>query len=116
VSLVGLRWLAAPWVRDYWFDVNTTGRITVLFCVATMFAASAYAGRVVSQDSPQAETKEALVFVTGSRIPQRINVSRIGMATYSPVRVIDREEIDRTGRPTIAGVLVNEPSLRVIGD
>jgi hypothetical protein len=115
VSLVGLRWLAAPWVRDYWFDVNTTGRIIVLFCVATMFPASAYAGRVVSQDSPQAETKEALVFVTGSRIPQRIKVSRVGMATYSPLRVIDREEIDRTGRLTTAGVLINEPSLRVIG-
>jgi outer membrane cobalamin receptor len=106
-----LRWLAAPWVRDYWFDVNTTGRIIVLVCVATMFAAIAYAGRVVSQDSPQAETKEELVFVTGSRI----KVSRVGMATYSPLRVIDREEIDRTGRLTIAGVLVNEPSLRVIG-
>jgi outer membrane cobalamin receptor len=73
------------------------------------------AGRVVSQDSPQAETNEALVFVTGSRIPQRIKVSLVGMATYSPLRVIDREEIDRTGRLTIAGVLVNEPSLRVIG-
>jgi hypothetical protein len=84
VSLVGLRWLAAPWVRDYWFDVNTTGRITVLFCVATMFAASAYAGRVVSQDSPQAETNEALVFVTGSRIPQRIKVL---VSAWPPTRL-----------------------------
>ena len=66
-------------------------------------------------DSPQAETKDELVFVTGSRIPQRIKVSRVGTATYSPLRVIDREEIDWTGRRTIAGVLVNEPSLRVIG-
>jgi len=61
------------------------------------------------------ETKDELVFVTGSRILQRIKVSRVGTATYSPLRVIDREEIDRTGRLTTAGVLVNEPSLHVIG-
>ena len=95
--------------------MHTTGRTIALFCIATLLAGTAYAGRVVSQDSPQAETKDELVFVTGSRIPQRIKVSRVGTATYSPLRVIDREEIDRTGRLTIAGVLVNEPSLRVIG-
>jgi len=78
-----LRWLAAPWVRDYWFDVNTTGRIIVLFCVATVFAASAYAGRVVSQDSPQAETKEALVFVTGSSR----NASRFLVSAWPPTRL-----------------------------
>jgi outer membrane cobalamin receptor len=95
--------------------MHTTGRTIALFCIATLLAGTAYAGRVVSQDSPQAETKDELVFVTGSRIPQRIKVSRVGTATYSPLRVIDREEIDRTGRRTIAGVLINEPSLRVIG-
>ena len=95
--------------------MHTTGRIIALFCIATLLAGTAYAGRVVSLDSPQAETKEELVFVTGSRIPQCIKVSRVGAATYSPLRVIDREEIDRTGRRTIAGVLINEPSLRVIG-
>ncbi len=66
------------------------------------------------QASPQAETKEELIFVTGSRIPHRIKVSRVGTATYSPLRVMDREEIDRTGRLTTAGVLINEPSLRII--
>ena len=97
------------------FCVHATGRTIALFCVATLLAGTAYAGRVVSQDSPQAETKDELVFVTGSRIPQRIKVSRVGTATYSPLRVIDREEIDRTGRLTTAGVLINEPSVRVIG-
>ena len=80
-----------------------------------MIAGSVYADRPNREDSQEVQTKEELVFVTGSRIPQRIKVSRVGMATYSPLRVIDREEIDRTGRLTIAGVLVNEPSLRVIG-
>jgi outer membrane cobalamin receptor len=80
-----------------------------------MIAGSVYADRPNREDSQEVQTKEELVFVTGSRIPQRIKVSRVGMATYSPLRVIDREEIDRTGRRTIAGVLINEPSLRVIG-
>jgi outer membrane cobalamin receptor len=80
-----------------------------------MIAGSVYADRPNREDSQEVQTKEELVFVTGSRIPQCIKVSRVGTATYSPLRVIDREEIDRTGRLTIAGVLVNEPSLRVIG-
>ena len=98
----------AGWAGIIVLHVNTTGRTIALFCIATLLAGTAYAGRVVSQDSPQAETKEELVFVTGSRIPQRIKVSRVGTATYSPLGVIDREEIDRTGRLTTAGVLVNE--------
>jgi hypothetical protein len=70
--------------------------------------------RVVSQDSPRAETEEELAFVTGSRVPQRINVSSVATATYSLLRLIDREEIDKSGRLTAAGVLINQPSLRVI--
>ncbi len=80
-----------------------------------MIAGSVYADRPNREDSQEVQTKEELVFVTGSRIPQRIKVSSVGTATYSPLRVIDREEIDRTGRLTTAGVLINEPSLRVIG-
>jgi len=80
-----------------------------------MIAGSVYADRPNREDSQEVQTKEELVFVTGSRIPQRIKVSGVGTATYSPLRVIDREEIDRTGRLTTAGVLINEPSLRVIG-
>jgi len=80
-----------------------------------MIAGSVYADRPNGEDSQEVQTKEELVFVTGSRIPQRIKVSSVGTATYSPLRVIDREEIDRTGRLTTAGVLINEPSVRVIG-
>jgi hypothetical protein len=39
----------------------------------------------------------------------------IGTTTVSPVRIIDRREIDGTGRQTTSGVLINEASLRVIG-
>ena len=90
-------------------------RLTIVLAIlvaTTLFSGIAFANRPANQASPKVETK---VFVTGSMIPQRIKVSRIGTATYSPLRVIDRKEIDQTGRRTTAGALVNEPSLRVIG-
>src|SRR5205823_11566167 len=93
-------------------------RLTIVLAIlvaTTLFSGIAFANRPANQASPKVEATEALVFVTGSRIPQRIKVSRIGTATYSPLRVIDRKEIDQTGRRTTAGALVNEPSLRVIG-
>lgn len=61
------------------------------------------------------EVAERTVFVTGSLIPQRIQLRSIGTTTFSPIRIIDRAEINRTGRQTTAGAFVNEPSVRVIG-
>jgi hypothetical protein len=58
---------------------------------------------------------EQTVFVTGSLIPQRIKVRRVGTTTVSPLRMIDRWEIDATGRGTTAGAFVNDPSVRIIG-
>ena len=52
------------------------------------------------------------VFVTGSLIPQRIKLKRIGTATISPIRVIDRCEIDQRGRRTTAGILIADPAVR----
>jgi len=57
---------------------------------------------------------ERTVFVTGSLIPQRIKLQPIGTTTVSPLRIIDRHEIDWTGRQTTAGAFVNDPSVRVI--
>jgi hypothetical protein len=58
---------------------------------------------------------EKAVFVTGSLIPQRVKLKRIGTTTVSPVRIIDRREVDQTGRQTTRGVLIADPSVRVIG-
>lgn len=55
------------------------------------------------------------VFVTGSLIPQRIKLRPIGTTTVSPLRIIDRHEIDWTGRQTTAGAFVVDPSVRIIG-
>ena len=88
---------------------------------ATLIAASMLAGAVLADPPVNQASKrnqkveERAVFVTGSLIPQRIKLKPIGTTTVSPVRIIDRHEIDWTGRFTTPGVLIDEPSLRVIG-
>jgi hypothetical protein len=81
-----------------------------------MLTGTAFADKPVEQRSQNKNaTNERTVFVTGSLIPQRIKLKRIGTATVSPVRIIDRGEIDETGRRTTQGALISDPSVRVIG-
>ena len=91
----------------------------ILFVSASLFllsVTSSLAGTPAGQTSKQEENvSKRLVFITGSLIPQRIQVRRVGTTTLSPVRIIDRQEIDQTGRQTLPGVLINDPSVRVIG-
>jgi hypothetical protein len=78
--------------------------------VVSVIVSSALGGKPVDQPA-----NERTVFVTGSLIPQRIKLKRIGTTTTSPLRIIDRQEIDATGRQTTRGALVADPSLRVTG-
>jgi hypothetical protein len=55
------------------------------------------------------------VFVTGSLIPQRVDVKAIGTDTVSPVRVYKRAEIDRIGQFTAARILAQDPAIQIIG-
>jgi hypothetical protein len=89
---------------------------TTLIAAAALVAGTVLADPLVNQ-TPQRKQKveEQTIFVTGSLIPQRVQLRPIGTTTVSPIRIIDRHEIDQTGRRTTAGVLINEPSLRVIG-
>jgi len=81
-----------------------------------MFAGTALADPTVNQGSKRNQkVEERAVFITGSLIPQRVRVLPIGTTTVSPIRVIDRHEIDWYGRPTTPGAFINEPSVRVIG-
>ena len=64
---------------------------------------------------PKQKVEERMIFVTGSLIPQRVKLQPIGTKTVSPVRIIDRHEIDGSGRFTTPGAFVNDPSVRVIG-
>jgi len=83
---------------------------------ASMFAGTVLADPNVNQASKSKQkVEERTVFVTGSLIPQHIKLEPIGTKTLSPIRIIDRHEIDWTGRPTTPGALINEPSVRIIG-
>ena len=77
---------------------------------AGLLAPAAFAGKPIDQRS-----NERTVFLTGSLIPQRIKLSPVGTTTVSPIRIIDRREIDSTGRQTVRGVLIADPSVRLIG-
>ncbi len=83
---------------------------------AGLLASAALAGKPAERPSEQKkQVSEETVFVTGSLIPQRIKLKPVGMPTVSPVRIIDRREIDATGRRTTRGVLVADPSVQVVG-
>jgi hypothetical protein len=85
--------------------------------VSVLIATSASLADTPVKGSQERNEKltEQTVFVTGSLIPQRIKVQRVGTKTVSPIRMIDLAEIDATGRGTTAGAFVNDPSIRIIG-
>ena len=88
-----------------------------ILIAASLFAETVLADPTVNQGSKHNQkVEEKAVFITGSLIPQRVKVLPIGTLTVSPVRVIDRHQIDWTGRPTAPGAFINEPSVRVIGN
>ena len=86
------------------------------FIAASMLAGAVLADTPVNQTPERREKiNERTVFVTGSLIPQRIQLRAIGTTTFSPVRIIDRREIDETGRRATGGVLIADPSVRAVG-
>jgi len=67
----------------------------------------------LADDPPNKQFGNKYVFVTGSLIPQKVKIKSIGTATFSPVRIYNRREIDQTGRFTTEGVLAQDPDLQV---
>ena len=89
---------------------------TATAIIAALFAGTVLADPNINQASkPKQKVEEQAIFITGSLIPQRVKLEPIGTKTISPVRIIDRHEIDGSGRRTTAGAFINEPSVRVIG-
>jgi hypothetical protein len=81
-----------------------------------MFAGTVLADPTTNQTSERKQkVEQRAIFVTGSLIPQRVKLQPIGTTTVSPIRIIDRHEIDWTGRQTTPGALINDPSVRIIG-
>ncbi|MFN2622251.1 MAG: hypothetical protein ABR611_05340 [Chthoniobacterales bacterium] len=108
-------------MHDVFGGVLSVMRMIFSRCVASLIAmillsGAALADKPVEKSSQDKKpTNERTVFVTGSLIPQRIKLKRIGTTTVSPVRIIDRREIDQSGRRTTQGALIVDPSVREIG-
>lgn len=111
----------SPGLRGDLAVVGLFMRTLTLRCVAGLIATVVLADTVLA-DRPNDKASEdkkrdsgEAVFVTGSLIPQRIKLKPVGTTTVSPVRIIDRREIDTTGRRTTRGVLIADPSVRAVG-
>jgi hypothetical protein len=85
----------------------TAGALLLILAVATTEA-------FANPQRDQVGDRYVYVWVTGSRIPQKVKISPIGTTTVSPLSVWDRRQINQTGRQTTEGVLAQDPSLRVI--
>jgi hypothetical protein len=58
--------------------------------------------------------REVYVWVTGSRIPQKIVLSPIGTPSFNSMSIYDRKQIDYySGHPTTEYVLSYEPSAQI---
>ena len=92
--------------------MNSAAVLLLLSAVAT----SAFAGPQNKQvQVTQKGERYAYVWVTGSRIPQKVKISPIGTPSFSALSEWDRRQINQTGRGTAADILRHDPSLRVIG-
>lgn len=86
----------------------------LLNSLVAIFVLLSMVSAVALEPEPKAQFGTKYVFVTGSRIPQKVLVKSIGTAMFSPVRVIKYGEIRQSGRFTTEGVLAQDPSVRVI--
>ena len=90
------------------------GIIAGVLLSLTAFAGARMEQIYVKQDEP---SREKLVFVTGSNIPQRVRVWETGADTAWPLRIIGPHEIriNTTGQRGTADIFATEPSVRIIG-
>jgi hypothetical protein len=68
---------------------------------------------VALEPEPKEQFGTKYVFVTASRIPDKVKVKSVGTATISPMDVIKYGEIQQSGRLTTERVLALDPSVRI---
>ena len=83
--------------------------------ILSVAGSAAFAGPQKQEQVPPKGERYAYVWVTGSRIPQRVKISPIGTLTQSPLSEYDRRQINRTRGGTVQQALSNEPSLSFRG-
>jgi hypothetical protein len=99
-------------------------KISASILVAAMFAliaASINSAKADPKNYPRRrgmllqDEQERYVLVTGSHIPQRVKLKSIGTTTPYNLRIYTKEELDSTGRQTVAGALALDPSITISG-
>ena len=84
--------------------------------ILSVVATTAFGGpQRVEQAPPKKGERYAYVWVTGSRVPQKVKISPIGTLTQSPLSEYDRRQINQTRGGTAQQALSNEPSLSFRG-
>src|SRR5438045_4722026 len=83
--------------------------------ILSVAASAAFAGPQKQEQVPPKGERYAYVWVTGSRIPEKVKISPIGTPSFSALSEWDRRQINQTGRSTAADILRHDPSLNVIG-
>lgn len=95
-------------------NISSIIKSVAVLLMLSVAAGSAFAGpQKQVQVVPQGQ-RYAYVWVTGSRIPQKVKISPIGTPTFNSLSVWDRRQIYQTGRNTTEGVLAQDPTVHVI--
>ncbi len=99
--------------------ISSMIKSAAVLLILSVAASTAFAGpQRVEQVvvPPPAGERYAYVWVTGSKIPQRVRISPVGTLTFNSLTVWDRRQINQAGpgRFTTEGVLAQDPSVRVI--
>jgi len=93
--------------------IKTAVALSILSGLATITLAGT---QMVEKVIPiKGEPGYAYVWVTGSRIPQKVKISPVGTLTHSPLSEYDRRQINTTRGGTVPQALSNEPSLSFRG-
>jgi hypothetical protein len=92
--------------------IKTAGLVSILAVAETSLAGPQRVEKVVPI---KGQPGYAYVWVTGSRIPQKVKISPIGTLTHSPLSEWDRRQINQTRGGTVQQALGNEPSLSFRG-
>jgi len=84
-----------------------------LMLIMSIAATATFANPQGNDRVPPRGERYAYVWVTGSRIPQRVKISPIGTPTFNALSIWDRRQINQTGRGTAEDVLRQDPSLSI---
>src|SRR5437667_11465675 len=98
--------------------ISSMIKSAAVLLILSVAASTAFAGpQRVEQVvvPPAAGERYAYVWVTGSKIPQRVKISPIGTTTFNSLTVWDRRQINQVGpgRFTTEGVLKLDPAVTV---